>query len=611
MITHKRSFWAVLPIALLVSACSLQDPLRTKSRDSAEIVQGTGGARATTAMVSGSGSARPEAASWSDAVRKVLRTPVALPSMQPDAAPDTWVRAQLGFAFREHLDHPRVAAYVEHYLEHPNILQVASARAQPFAHFILREIELRQLPGELLLLPIVESGFAPEATSRSQAAGLWQFIPSTGQHYGLLQNGAYDGRRDVHASTHAALDYLERLHARFDDWYLALAAYNAGQGTVARAIAANAKAGKPTDYWHLELPSEAMGYVPRLLALRALLLHVDTLNLEVVTIANEPFLEAVGIHQATDLEYVAQLAEIPLAVLRALNPGYRQWIAHPELASHVLLPVDGARKFQAAVRRLGPEVVLVRHREYAVQSGDTLGQIARRHGVTVGDLQAANALSGTLIRVGQTLRIPVAGSSSTVAARDPTAAVSPTRQSPTRTETRPASARPVSSALTLLEYSVRRGDSLWSIARAHGVNVAQLLAVNALAVDSVLQPGQILRIPVPQRAVRVQDVAVVAAAPGTAPPSASEADVTAAQPLPGALEQVGIGGNAPDQKGIAPEQKLVEYEILPGDSLGAISQRFQVGVQDLRRWNALRGDRIRAGDTLVFYIPAPVGQQDS
>jgi membrane-bound lytic murein transglycosylase D len=453
-------------------------------------------------------------------------------AIHPQDAPDIWSRARLGFAFTDDLGHPRVQPFVQHYRRNPNIIQVASARAEPFAYFILTEIERRGLPGELLLLPIVESGYAAEATSSGLAAGIWQFIPSTGEHFGLVQDAWYDGRRDVYQSTHAALDYLERLHARFGDWYLALAAYNFGQGNVARAMAANAAAGQPTDYWNLRLSSEAMAYVPRLLALRALFDQPARYNMTLPVIANRPYLEPVQLGRQADLEYVAELARIEARELLLLNPGYRRSVTHPHAAQHLLLPTPAAQRLQTALRQRGAHHPLVRYTDYQVRPGDTLGQIARHHGVSVAELRSQNQLADDLIRVGQTLRVPSSGwTGGLTAAATPATSLS-------------------------REYRVQAGDSLWSIGRRHSINVASLRAQNGLAADTVLRPGQVLL-------------------------------------LPGAADSIASAST-----------RRMQYRIRPGDSLNAISRRFQVEISDVQRWNSLNGHQIRAGDTLTLYVAA-------
>jgi len=521
----------VLATALFAAGCSLHDPQRTAAKAEA----GTVGVPPGTA-----GSSDPRQRLSRDASR-ALRAP----ALSREQAPDVWTRARLGFALTEELTHPRVLVYLEHYRRHPNIITVSSARAKPFAHFILTEIERRGLPGELLLLPIVESGYAAEATSSGLAAGIWQFIPRTGDHFGLTQDDWYDGRRDVYQSTMAALDYLEGLYARFGDWYLALAAYNHGQGNVARAIGANAAAGRPTDYWHLELSGEAMAYVPRLLALRALFAEPARYGITLPNIANAVYLEPVELGRQADLDYIAELARIDAQRILQLNPGYRQRVTHPHGAQHLMLPVPAAQRLQSVLREQDAEHPLMRYIDYAVQPGDNLGQIAQRHGLRVSELQEINRLNGDLIRVGQNLRIP-ASARAAEAGPDPqpaTQAGSP--------------ARP---------YTVQAGDSLWTISQRHDVSLTRLRQDNALAPDAVLQPGQVLQ-----------------------------------------LARSGPARTTVAPTSVADATQRLEYEIRPGDSLSTISRRFEVAIHDVRRWNALNGDGIRAGDTLTLYVGRPAG----
>lgn len=448
---------------------------------------------------------------------------------------DLWERARRGFVFTDALDHDRVEHYIEHYRQHPEIVKQATRRAQPFAYFILSEIEERGMPAELLLLPIVESGFAPGATSRSRAAGIWQFMPATGDSFELTRDTWYDGRRDVYKSTLAALDYLELLHSRFDDWYLALAAYNYGQGNLARTIERHAARGEPTDYWSLDLPAEPSAYVARLLALRALFLEPDHHDVQLEPIANEPALEIIVPGRHADLSLLAELAGLDAETLRDLNPGYQRHTTHPDGPRHLFVPHAAAETLRAALEAHADEPLL-RFREYTVRAGDNLGQIARRAGTRVAVLRDMNDLDGDLIRAGQTLRLPVTARGTAervhVAAKD-----------------RKADAT----------YKVRPGDSLWRISQRTGMSIGALRAVNELESGTLLQPGDILRV------AQAKD---------------------------------------PDE---AAHKRRIEYEIRRGDSLAAIARRHRVSIEDLRRWNGLNGDGIRAGETLTLYLASVSG----
>ncbi len=443
------------------------------------------------------------------------------------ATDDLWERARRGFAFSDALDHERVRTYIEHYREHPRIIEVSTERAEPFAYFILSEIERRGMPTELLLLPIVESGYAAGATSSGRAAGIWQFIPSTGDHFELQRDLWYDGRRDVYQSTLAALDYLEALHARFDDWYLALAAYNFGQGNLTRAIQHNTERGRGTDYWSLDLSREATGYVPRLLALRELFLHPERYGTRLTPVANAPAVEMLEPERQADLSLIAELADLEADTLKRLNPGYQRHATHPNGAQHLFVPHNTAEPLRAALAERGDEP-LIRFREYTVEHGDNLGRIAQRNGTRVAILRQMNNLRDDLIRVGQILRLPVTGD-------EP--ALSATHQ-----------ARPA----RLESYEVRPGDSLWAISQRTGMGIGALRAVNDLEPGAILRPGDTLKI---------------------------------------ARNGVQDGGS-----------RELAYEVQPGDSLSTIASRFGVGVADLRRWNSLNGDGIRAGETLTLFL---------
>ncbi len=448
---------------------------------------------------------------------------------------DLWERARLGFGFSEALDHERVDRYIEHYRDHPRIIEYSTRRAEPFAYFILSEIEARDMPAELLLLPIVESGFVAQATSGSSAAGIWQFMPATGDYFDLTRDHWYDGRRDVYKSTLAALDYLQALHRRFDDWYLALAAYNYGQGNLQRAINRNAARGEPTDYWSLDLPSEPTGYVPRLLALRHLFLEPDAHDIAITPIANKPALEMIKPGRQADFSLIAELVDMDTETLKALNPGYHRHATHPGGAQHLFVPREVMPRLQTALEARSDEP-LMRFREYTVRSGDNLGRIARRAGTRVTVLRDMNDLDGDLIRVGQTLRLPASthdDATTHVAGGDTT---------------------------TAEDYEVQPGDSLWHISQRTGMSISALRSINGLEPGSILRPGDTLKV------VRAD----------------------------------------PDR---GRDGQRIEYQVRPGDSLSTIARRHQVSIPDLRRWNGLNGDSIRAGETLTVYLASADHEQ--
>ena len=297
---------------------------------------------------------------------------------------------------------------------HQAYLDRVAERAQPYLHYIVDQVQQRGMPSEIALLPVVESAFQPYAYSSGRAAGIWQFIPGTGRRYGLKLNWWYDGRRDIEASTQAALDYLQYLHDTFDgDWLLALAAYNSGEGTVQKAIRTNQRRHKPTDYWSLHLPRETEQYVPRLLALRQIVADPEQQGINLKTIANEPYLTAVKIDSQLDLATAAKMAEMDLDELHRLNPGFNRWATAPGGPHRLLVPLDKAAIFAINVAELPPEdrVHWVRHR---VRNGETLSEVAVHYHTTVKVLTDLNKIRGHLIHNGQHLIIPMTSGSDPV-----------------------------------------------------------------------------------------------------------------------------------------------------------------------------------------------------
>jgi membrane-bound lytic murein transglycosylase D len=251
-----------------------------------------------------------------------------------------WARLGSGANLTRHVeDNIRIDKQMEWLVKNRDFLNRASDRASPYLYFIVQSLEQRGLPRELALLPMIESGYNPTAVSVRNAVGLWQFMPATATSFGLRRTAGYDGRRDVLASTSAALDYLERLHKQFEgDWLLALAAYNAGEGTVGRALDANRRQGLPTDYWHLRLPRETAEYVPRLLAFLAAVHTPDAYGLKLSPVLDQPYFVQVKLPHSVDLEELAVTSEIPELTLRQLNPAYMQGTTQ-EGPGHILVPV--------------------------------------------------------------------------------------------------------------------------------------------------------------------------------------------------------------------------------------------------------------------------------
>nr|BFE96394.1 hypothetical protein GCM10020185_69300 [Pseudomonas brassicacearum subsp. brassicacearum] len=275
----------------------------------------------------------------------------------PQVPQDVWERMRQGFQLQETAGvNPRIEQQRLWFASNPSFMENAGERGSLYIHYIVERLEERNMPLELALLPVIESAYNPMAYSRANAVSLWQFIPSTGRYFNLRQTRFYDGRRDITASTTAALDYLTRLHDMFNgDWLLALAAYNAGEGTVSRAIERNEKLGLPTDYWNLPLPSETQAYVPKLLALSQVVLSPDAYGVNLNPIANEPYFQVVEINQRMDLSKVAAVANIDEDELFQLNPAFKQrtTIDGPPApaGAHVQGPVADRQPVDHAPRR--------------------------------------------------------------------------------------------------------------------------------------------------------------------------------------------------------------------------------------------------------------------
>lgn len=489
--------------------------------------------------------------------RQMMQGSPELPGTAPDltaAQPPSDLMDRVRAGFRLSIpDNQRVESQISWYASHQEYLDRVQERAAPYLHFIVEEAEKRNMPTEMALLPIVESGFQPFAYSPGRAAGLWQFIPSTGKYYGLKQNWWYDGRRDVIAATHAALDYLDNLAQQFDgDWELALASYNAGAGTVQRAIRRNQKRGKKTDFWSLDLPRETMAYVPRLLAVAKVVAEPEAYGIELTPIANRPHFEPVDISSQLDLALAAEMADISIEEIYRLNPGFNRWATAPDGPHRLSVPVEKAARFREAVDQLAPEKRL-RWQRYRIRQGDNLGSIARRHKTTVALLQQINKLNGHRIRAGRHLLIPT----STKGLDEYTHSAEARK---VRTQNRERNG-------TRMTYTVRSGDTLWEIARRHNISYKALARWNGMSPRDTLRLGQALVIW--QREPKAEN----------------------------RLAALNLENTPP----LNTRSKL-RYRVRKGDSLSRIAQRFNVSVSDLRRWNTLDSRYLQPGQRIELFV---------
>lgn len=336
-----------------------------------------------------------------------------------------WHRIHNGYSLT-HISHPRIDAAIKRFTKSPHYFSKISSQARPYLYHIVQEIEQRGLPLELALLPAIESAFEPTAYSHMQAAGIWQFTPSTAKHFGLKQNVWYDERRDIMTSTDAALGYLAYLYKFFDgDWLLAIGAYNCGEGNMRKAIKRNQRAGKPTDFWSLDLPEETKAFVPKILAVARVVVEPEKYGVNVNYIANTPYLQTVEIDKQIDLSVAAKFAGLSTHEFKRLNPGYRRKATGPDGPYQLALPINKVAGFKRQLKKVtmkdlmpNPELARLelkvgkdkqaqaKKRIHTVRSGDSLWEIARKYRVTVNKLTRWNKISERhTLRLGQQLTV--------------------------------------------------------------------------------------------------------------------------------------------------------------------------------------------------------------
>jgi len=391
---------------------------------------------------------------------------------------DLWGRVRAGYAMPV-LDSPLVARHEKWFINNPEYLDSMMGRARLYLYYIVEEVEKRGMPMEIALLPAIESAYKPQAYSRARAAGLWQFIPATGRIYGLEMNWWYDGRNDVMASTGAALDYLEKLHGQFNDWQLALAAYNCGEGKVERLVAENRRKGLPTDFSSLKkLPRETKNYVPKLMAMANIIADPAKYNLQIAAIPNIPYFTRIVTDGQIDLGVVARLTDMPVDELFMINPGYQRWVTNPNGPHALLVPADKKDALIEGLTRLTDEerVQWARHQ---VRRGDTISRVAGHYKVTVASIRTANGMPNNHLVAGQDLLIPV--SVNKLNAR-PSAAIIKSANASVRSEG--------NSERVKILHRVRSGETLWSIARKYKVYIHQLREWNLLEAGDALRLGQ-------------------------------------------------------------------------------------------------------------------------
>lgn len=457
---------------------------------------------------------------------------------------DLWQRIKNGYAMPDSTS-ALTNKHEDWYSSRPDYVQRMVERSQRYLFHIVEEVEKRGMPTEIALLPMIESAYNPKAYSKSSASGIWQFIPSTGKHFGLKQNWWVDNRRNITLATDAALTYLQKLHAMFGAWDLALAAYNAGEGTIGRAIERNRRLGLPTDYESLSLPDETKNYVPKLQAVKNLMTHPGNYGLQIPTIANTPYFAKVSAPAKIDTHLVAKLAEINHEEFLALNPSYDRPLINGEHENlELLLPIMAAQTFKTNLANY--EKPLVNWQTYQAKRGERMDKIASKFGINLAQLRDVNDLSAQpKMKKSTTLLVPKANADEdtplTVVEENEVETESPSKQTVT--------------------HKVKKGEIMQSIAKYYGVSVKQILAANSLR-NTKVKAGQVLNI-----------------------------ELTDAKDFSHAKKSA-------DKTKTSVKKKT--YTVKRGDTLHSIADQFDVAVADLKRWNKKSSNHIKPGAKLII-----------
>lgn len=413
----------------------------------------------------------PAAATPVDPLRP--ETPVDLNA--PTAHADLWARLRRGFAMPD-LEHDLVRSAEQWYATRPDYVQRMTERGSRYLFHIVEEVERRGMPTELALLPFIESAFNPQAMSSAKASGMWQFMPATGRHFELTQNIFRDDRRDVLASTRAALDYLGRLHQMFGDWHLALAAYNWGEGNVQRAIARNQKKGLPTDYASLRMPNETQYYVPKLQAVKNLVARPEAFSLALPAVANHPYFLSVPITRDIDVDIAAKLAQIDVDDFKQLNPQMNKPVILAAGTPYVLLPYDNADRFVRALADHRGQ--LATWTAWVAPKTLRPADAARQVGMSEAELREVNRIPPRmLVRSGSTLLVPRSAHRnadvSEQIADNAVMALAPDAPSARR-----------------VSLKAGKRDTVASIARRYKLPSAQVAQWNSTSAGASFKPGQ-------------------------------------------------------------------------------------------------------------------------
>jgi membrane-bound lytic murein transglycosylase D len=485
---RRVPFWLTLGITLLLGACATVEPGADRSSTAGPGL-GHASEPAPAAAVPRT-LFRPKAAPvYGETLSDIPVATTALPAVVTLSAPtDLWDRIRRGLSMPD-LDNELVRDREQWYTSRPDYILRMTERSSRYLFHIVEEIERRNLPMELALLPFIESAFNPQAVSSARAAGMWQFMPATGESFDLKQNIFRDDRRDVLASTRAALDYLEQLYSRFGDWHLALAAYNWGQGNVSRAITRNQRSGLPTGYTHLSMPMETRMYVPKLQAVENIIANPGAFRAQLPVIGNHPFFETVTLDRDMDVAVIARLAEISERDFRALNPSHKHPVVLAAGKPTILLPWDNAGLFE---RKLQTHTgALATWTAWVVPGTMTAAQAAERVGMSENELRSVNNIPPRMmVRAGSSLLVARNGRHDS----DVSVQVADNGFLTLQPEV----------VLKRRAVKARKGDNVARLASRYGVSPVSVAEWNKLSVNASLKAGQTLTLLMPQRQTAVK-----------------------------------------------------------------------------------------------------------
>lgn len=473
-----------------------------------------------------------------------------------------WSHLHANFQLPPSANRPEVQEQINWYVHHQQYLNRVVNRAAPYLYYILERVQERDLPAELVLLPIMESAYNPFANSYRGAAGLWQLMTPTAGNFGVKQDWWYDGRRDIYASTNAALDYLTYLQSYFGgDWMLAIAAYDAGEGTLQNAVRRNEREDRNTDFFSLQLPLETRSYVPRLLALAAIISNPSRYGITLPNISDHPYIQQVDIGVPINLAQAAQLAKMNLADIKALNPGYSHMTTDPNGPYKLLLPVDHIPIFKQNLAQM-PGLSKTVYNSYRVQHSDTWSAIAKRYHTTIALLKSANHLKGSHAPAGKVIMVP----GGTVMVKPHIAE----DNSPIST---------ASPKMLSQQQALTRVDDQAQQQAQTGMPAANYNDANNNANDNV---------------------AASVAEAQNANPNLTQAISGAAQEAPTAAQQEVANNSAPDDG----MPQATTHTVKAGDTFNSLARQYHVKVSDLQKWNHQAGRHLKPGSKIMIVTPA-------